>query len=454
MGCFLGCFGGSKDRKRRKQRNKVIPRDQQLRHGASNSLQKTLSTEQPIKESPFTNLVPGLSDNSEEQLSQLSSSPRKRVTFNSNVTTHKHVSVVESVEFLPESEEIREKENEEILVKTSKSSESGDDSVSSSVGSYPLNHRYQNCRDSDDEAEEFGDGNLEDDDHEEDYNDYDDCVDDRIIGQEVWCESVVNDAALESRIDKLSDQAILVEVESPTEMSFLPNQEVKTLGLNRNARNRSDYVHPVLNPVENLTQWKTVKSKGTLQLKPQKENFTAELEAPHMPFSSGPTFKQSSSSLKPKPDRYKCSNVEVAVDASLSTWLGGPESTPAKTTFGSLETVTCERASIVSQGSNSMISLEDRLILGALTVEELKQLSASSLSRRSPSRSPDEIPIIGTVGTYWNDSVSSKDSRSTSSFKGIPNTTSKYREDKRVNWHSTPFETRLERALNRGTGEA
>ncbi|MFS7902471.1 hypothetical protein Hanom_Chr01g00011701 [Helianthus anomalus] len=28
MGCFLGCFGSSVDRKRKKQRYKVIPRDQ------------------------------------------------------------------------------------------------------------------------------------------------------------------------------------------------------------------------------------------------------------------------------------------------------------------------------------------------------------------------------------------------------------------------------------------
>ena len=27
-------------------------------------------------------------------------------------------------------------------------------------------------------------------------------------------------------------------------------------------------------------------------------------------------------------------------------------------------------------------------------------------------------------------------------------------QDKKVNWHSTPFETRLERALNRGSAEA
>ncbi|KAI9072669.1 hypothetical protein K1719_045370 [Acacia pycnantha] len=31
---------------------------------------------------------------------------------------------------------------------------------------------------------------------------------------------------------------------------------------------------------------------------------------------------------------------------------------------------------------------------------------------------------------------------------GIPNTTNKYKEDKKVNWHATPFEVRLERALS------
>ncbi|KAH7845489.1 hypothetical protein Vadar_002821 [Vaccinium darrowii] len=47
-----------------------------------------------------------------------------------------------------------------------------------------------------------------------------------------------------------------------------------------------------------------------------------------------------------------------------------------------------------------------------------------------------------------------KDFGSLSSYKGIPNTTSKFREDKKVNWHSPPFETRLERALNRRPVEA
>lgn len=456
MGCFLGCFGGSKDRKRRKKRNKVIPRDQEHRHGGQNSLLGTVSTtEQPIKESPPANLVSAeLRDNPEEKLSPLSSGNRKRVTFNSNVTTYEHVSVIEGTEFFPEDKEFIEEEKSDILVQSSKS-ESEDDSITSSVGSYPPNHRYQNCRDSDDEAEVFGDSDLEDDDDDgEEYSDYDEDGNDRIIGQEIRSGSGLT-AAMESRIDDFSDRLTSGEAESPMKASFLPDQEVKNLGLNRNVRSRSAYIHSVLNPVENLTQWKTVKSRGTSQWKPQKENFSEELEVPRMSFSLQPTFKQPSSGLEQISDTdNKTLRQAIAVDASLSGWLVGPESTPAKTSLSSLETVTCEKVGSTSQGSNSVRSFEDRPILGALTVEELKQLSAASSPRRSPSRSPDEMPIIGTVGTYWNDTVSSKDSRSASTYKGIPNTTSKYREDKRVNWHNTPFETRLERALNRGAGEA
>ncbi|BBN11514.1 hypothetical protein MPTK1_5g12590 [Marchantia polymorpha subsp. ruderalis] len=60
--------------------------------------------------------------------------------------------------------------------------------------------------------------------------------------------------------------------------------------------------------------------------------------------------------------------------------------------------------------------------------------------------SPDDRPILGTVATWWGDESLSK-SRRWWDGQGIPNSTSKYKEDQRVNWHTTPFETRLEQAL-------
>lgn len=40
-----------------------------------------------------------------------------------------------------------------------------------------------------------------------------------------------------------------------------------------------------------------------------------------------------------------------------------------------------------------------------------------------------------------------------SEIKGIPNTTRKYREDRLINYHATPFEAMVERALKRGIAE-
>lgn len=460
MGCFLGCFGGEKGQKRRKQRvNRASPQRQR------NRIQKVqhenlITAEQSVAETAPINLISEVSElrNKPEVVEQpspspsLSPSPRKRVTFNSNVTTYEHVPVHESIESLPGCAANEEEKQGDLKASShSESVSKDDDSVTSSVGSYPPNHRYHNARESDDEAEEYGDSDLDDldDEDEDEYSDDDEDVNARFPGHEVWSESVLT-ASMESRTGNSSPPAIRQEVESPMVKTQLPYEEVKEFGSRTNARDRSDYINSVLNPVENITQWKAVKSKGTSLLKPQKEN-TANFEAPRMSFSSEPTFGQAPSSFKARSHQLKNANQEIAVDASLSNWLGSPEITPSKkSTFSGFETKSGQSATSEGCTATSVRSFEDRPILGALTVEELRQISASPSPRKSPSRSPDEMPIIGTVGTYWNNSGSAKHSGSATSFKGIPNTTSKYREDKKVNWHSTPFETRLDRALNRG----
>ncbi|GFY99546.1 hypothetical protein Acr_13g0009460 [Actinidia rufa] len=391
MGCFLACFGSSKDRKRRNQ-----PKNQ--RRGTHKPLHSTVSPEQDI--SAISIAPPNKLDE------QLRSSPRKKVAFDANVRTYEPVSIRESTEILPESNRNDERKEKSSLPH----SLSQDDSITSTVESYPPNHRYNNCRDSDNEEFECEDIDLDYDDEDDDYGDSDEDEDeDRIVRQ----------VSMESTTETYSASVLMEEVDS----------HMKTIWSMRNARDRSVYVHPVLNPVENLTQWKAVKSKGkTPPLKPQKENFTVDQEVPRISFTSEPIFKQSPFGFKSKLDQSKNQNQEIAIDASLSNWLVSSETvTPTKkTNFSGLESGTDERS--MSRGSKSVISIEDRPILGALTVEELKQFSATSSPRRSPSCSPDEMPIIGTVGTYWSHTGTTKDSGSVRSYKGIPNTTSKYIE--------------------------
>ncbi|KAA0039885.1 DNA ligase 1 [Cucumis melo var. makuwa] len=194
-------------------------------------------------------------------------------------------------------------------------------------------------------------------------------------------------------------------VESMKEDSSLDESSMDVCRLNpTNVRHRTAYVYSVLNPVENLSQWNAVKSKKEFSPKLQKENVELEQE------SSVDGFPYSS-----EPSREPC------VDASLSNWLPSSQATPVSkiTPTMALEATITPLKSGTLQGSSS-----------------LKGSGDSKMSE------------VGTARMYRRQGVSHKDRDSASSFKGIPNTTSKYREDKTVNWHSTPFETRLERALN------
>lgn len=343
---------------------------------------------------------------------QLSSASRKKVTFDSKVRTYEPISVNASIESLPETTVVKAKEKN-----SEKSNQSNylslKDSKSSNLGSFPQNHRYGNCGEIDDEEDEmqFGDSDLDVEDDE--YNDSDDDEDE--------------DADILGSNTKISPAQVFTEEIIPESMSASAQTRLTTIGANPNARDRSAYVHPVLNPVENLSQWKALKGRGTPPLKLQKENLTFDQEPPRLSFSMEPSFKQN----KLKINETEKLKQEIEVNASLSNWLVSAEPTaPSNKSSPTIaiadDTLSPQKGT--SFASNSPRSLEDRPILGALTLEEIRQFSASNSPRRSPSRSPDDMPILGTVGTYWSHTGSAKDSDSASSYKGIPNTTSKYRE--------------------------
>ncbi|XP_073302713.1 uncharacterized protein [Primulina huaijiensis] len=313
MGCFLGCFGDAKDGRSRKQRiQRADSQVQLLQQNKVRSFQQQslLLEEQSFTETPPPNLVTKLQNRPEGE-DQLSPSPRKRVTFNANITTHEHYSLYESTDSLPEGNLNVQKEKELNPRSSSQPQFEEENSVKSCIVLYPPNHRYHNARDrdSEDEAEDYGDSDF--DDLEDDYGDEDDidCISD---GQEMWSGSTLI-PSLESRTEN--------QLTSFIKTQFL--EEDSTPVLKTQARNRSDYVNSVLNPVENVTQWKAAKSKGTCLLKLQKEN------------------NQSLFALSVRSDQFQNSNQETAVDASLSNWLVSSESTlPKKTSSSGIEYIT------------------------------------------------------------------------------------------------------------------
>lgn len=419
MGCFLGCFGSSKEGKRRKNAHHDSASDPNF--GLQyQPIRSTLAAKEESPAKPVTVVPESQGKPEDKQLSsikqskpddQLSWGSHKRVTFDSNVIEYEHVSAEKGPEIIQESEKEVEKDTNENCEKPSRSlSVSDGGSTLSSLGSYPPNHRYQNCRESDDEEDEL-DCELSDLDKDEDVHNEDD-------DEEVYDYDYSDDDYHSRDVQEFSDGSCS-SMESRTRSSttlIAPDTKSKTSEFNRGARERAGYVHSVLNPVENTTQWKVVKARETPPLKPQKENFPLNSIAKQLPKRFAVNMDE------PK------SNHEVAVDASLSTWLGSSEKTPPiKAKPIGLEPIV-SGASASSHGSNSVKSYEERPILGALTMEELKHLSSSSTPRRSPAQSPDEKPLVGTVGVHWNAQTPIEESGSASSFKGIPNSTSKYRE--------------------------
>ncbi|KAJ0244915.1 Protein JASON [Hirschfeldia incana] len=63
-------------------------------------------------------------------------------------------------------------------------------------------------------------------------------------------------------------------------------------------------------------------------------------------------------------------------------------------------------------------------------------------------------PIIGLVASHWNEDEQKEILPKWWDGNGIPNSTTKYKEDQKVSWHATPFEVRLEKVLSEEGGQS
>uniref|UniRef100_A0A0D9W733 Uncharacterized protein n=1 Tax=Leersia perrieri TaxID=77586 RepID=A0A0D9W733_9ORYZ len=337
------------------------------------------------------------------------SSGKKKVTFDMNVTAYENTTPADQEEEPLESVSMVEYEDGKHMQK---------DVL------LPENHRYRNCSDSEEENDEYGEDSNYGDDSDEEEEDFVDCKIDLVDEDELYTE----DSKQESHeslfsLQMYKDQQNDNEVSSPAPKSSDTSEDKQSPLIQRNnPRDRSQNVCPVLNPVRNMSEWKEIKIQAAAPKKLDKENVNS---VPNVATSPGTSIK-----------------MEVSVDASLSTWLVSSDNSAV------------DKAQSRSPCSVSTVNRDERPVLCALTIDDLKQSSATSSPRRSPKHNREEAPILGTVGSYWSSTKQDNahcSSISDSGTTGIPNTTSKYREDRRVNWHSTPFNVRLDRALKKSS---
>ncbi|XP_034685166.1 transcription initiation factor TFIID subunit 7-like [Vitis riparia] len=326
MGCFLGCFGYSAKHKRRKPAHKFLQGEQGL--GCYEPLESSISVKLDVTEKPITSD----SEFRDKPKERSSLRIRKKVSFNLNVTTYEPIPTDDNStdKFLGSDEEKSWARGKEETEKERPSPEG--ESVASGTRSYPLNYRYHNCEDSfdenedleyeendlDDEDENDGDKDEDDDDDDDDDDESDGGgnVDDLKTRQEFtkFC-SAPTESQKGVTLTQMADE----KTNNLMSLHASQDQQLKAVGLNKNARDRSQYVYSVLNPVENLTQWKEIKAKSKPPLKNQRKENIAIVQSPQAPFN----FKANKPLL-----------LESPVDASLSNWLGSSEIMPLKEKCG------------------------------------------------------------------------------------------------------------------------
>ncbi|KAF7131724.1 hypothetical protein RHSIM_Rhsim09G0135100 [Rhododendron simsii] len=340
MGYCIPCFGSSKHRKSLDKTHVQVPSGNQ-RHETCETRQPTKAARQEVEKK----IEPIVDSKNKHEEKSVEIVIVKKVTFDLNVRAHEDLPPREVKNRSVELENGEEKGNKKEA--TQDESQTRSDSSMSSVFTYPPSHRYHNCTGSDDDGESEAMEFLESD------------SDDSQESDSLFSISI------ESRNQVSAPEIDEKEVNSPIPVRSSRECELKSIGPIQNERRD---LGSVLNPVENLTQWRASKSVKPTPLKDQeKENINTGEVLAIIASGEGPHLKSSNGDFKRRFERSKPEVDDLPVDTSLSSWLVESETTSTS------KNSTPNNSVGNSQGRvNSSRRFEDRRILGALTVEELR----------------------------------------------------------------------------------
>lgn len=219
----------------------------------------------------------------------------------------------------------------EVMEKLSKSSNHGNEgnSVGSGMVLYPANYRYQNISGTYDEEDDIRleESDLDEDDDDDYYvgdTDEEDSWKSKDEDDDVWktnefefIEQFYSQNG--STQENVTNPPLLAERNNNCRPLIEDREKFKE---NCSARDRSRYVHPVLNPVANLSQWKVVKSKSVPSLLYEKENVPCQVQQRCL--NSTPSLNQLSGSISNLNISKPLMQDQVVV-SSLANWLVSPK---------------------------------------------------------------------------------------------------------------------------------
>ncbi|XP_010941823.1 protein JASON [Elaeis guineensis] len=239
---------------------------------------------------------------------------------------------------------------------------------------------------------------------------------------------------------------LTTEMQTPGTV-YPTNQE--NLRARRNGGIQTQYVYPVLKPVEHLSHLEELRQDTCLihlsdHSKQEKENFSPDSRGRTQQISF--TSASEDSKLLDSPS-FSSPNSKISQDQN---------------TISREESVHCESLNSLIPpfhggkrlNSNAytpklVVSSLSQWLKPPLPKDEIRDINNITEEQPCSEKSSDaDRPIIGIVASHWNPDELSHISPKWWDGNGIPNTTTKYKEDQKVSWHATPFEERLEKALS------
>ncbi|CAD5179845.1 unnamed protein product [Musa acuminata subsp. malaccensis] len=188
----------------------------------------------------------------------------------------------------------------------------------------------------------------------------------------------------------------------------------------KNTRIGTQYIFPILNPVENLSRQKLLNEDSSEPLQ---------------------SYDSSDHKTNNIPDAgEKIQQISLVTDPEEAELSG----TPRYTSPSRLETPR-DKTLLRPEYPDLVTTSLSQWLKPPIAKDEHNEIKEKSHSGKS---SYEDRPILGMVAAHWKEEEPGHKSPKEWDGNGIPNSTNKYKEDQKVSWHATPFEERLEKALS------
>lgn len=213
----------------------------------------------------------------------------------------------------------------------------------------------------------------------------------------------------------------------------------------KRARTSRQFIYPVLRPIENKLQWTELRDDSSPVLSsnpPKRRNSRAgSIEKPEQTFPGSMTTRTELS--KSAPFSFHANNAEQ--DEGVTS--------PEEPKNQNYKQHLLDGGELLKNnsdyGKHGVSSLSCWLKPSSADGESQSDIEGSMGKQPGYEKSVfTDVPIFVASGLNWDNDNPTPVLPKAWDGNGIPNTTTKYKEDQKVSWHATPFEERLLKVLS------